>query len=350
MGDEEPRHFSGRGSFKVSGEAATATEPCEGSFDYPAPRQKLEAFDPVRSLNDFDRPRTTMGERAGKLRATINPVSKDVAQLGKAMPYALQQGDRTVDILNVGGMNVNGQQQPVGIGDDVPLAPVNAFAGIETAWTARLGGRSGLAVDDCSCRFWFASESATGLPHQSSYNAVPSACIAPSIKIALHRRVRRELPWQGPPLAAGGQNEQNSFYDLAQINLPRSAQSMSRRHPPHDQLPFRIGHVACIAQPVTQILGTSDFSPRHGALPRIFANPKESQPAEITHPFFGQALRSGLLAASRRMKGPTWASWFETAAEFIIGPRFARTRWRLLTVRAARLLRSPEIRAPRENG
>jgi hypothetical protein len=39
------------------------------------------------------------------------------------------------------------------------------------------------------------------------------------------------------------------------------------------------------------ILGTSDFSPRHGALPRIFANPKESQPAEITHCFFSQALR-----------------------------------------------------------
>jgi hypothetical protein len=39
------------------------------------------------------------------------------------------------------------------------------------------------------------------------------------------------------------------------------------------------------------ILGTSDFSPWHGVLPRIFANPKESQPAEITHCFFGQALR-----------------------------------------------------------
>jgi hypothetical protein len=39
------------------------------------------------------------------------------------------------------------------------------------------------------------------------------------------------------------------------------------------------------------ILGASDFGPRHRALPRIFANPKESQPTEITHSFFGQALR-----------------------------------------------------------
>jgi carboxymethylenebutenolidase len=39
------------------------------------------------------------------------------------------------------------------------------------------------------------------------------------------------------------------------------------------------------------ILSTSDFGPRHVALPRIFANPKESQPAEITHCFFGHTLR-----------------------------------------------------------
>jgi hypothetical protein len=46
-------------------------------------------------------------------------------------------------------------------------------------------------------------------------------------------------------------------------------------------------------------LGTSDFSPWHGALPRIFANPKESQPAEITHCFFSQALRKIVQEAER---------------------------------------------------
>jgi hypothetical protein len=33
-------------------------------------------------------------------------------------------------------------------------------------------------------------------------------------------------------------------------------------------------------------MSTSDFSPSHRALPRIFANPKESQPAEITQLLF----------------------------------------------------------------
>jgi hypothetical protein len=38
-------------------------------------------------------------------------------------------------------------------------------------------------------------------------------------------------------------------------------------------------------------------------------------------------LRSGHLAASRRMAASSYVASFETLAEFIIGPRFARTRW-----------------------
>src|ERR1044072_5114041 len=62
-----------------------------------------------------------------------------------------------------------------------------------------------------------------------------------------------------------------------------------------DQRPLRIGEVACIAQAIASIVRASGFGPWHRALHRIFANPTESQPAEITHcffGFFGQALRS----------------------------------------------------------
>jgi hypothetical protein len=69
-----------------------------------------------------------MGERIDELFSAINAVSEDVSQLGKAISHALQQGDRTMDVLNIGGMNVDGQQETVGIGDDVPLASMNPFA------------------------------------------------------------------------------------------------------------------------------------------------------------------------------------------------------------------------------
>src|SRR6202034_2205523 len=49
----------------------------------------------------------------------------------------------------------------------------------------------------------------------------------------------------------------------------------------------------CIAAATTPILLTGGFSPNHCDLHRIFANPTESQRAEITPPIFGQALRCG---------------------------------------------------------
>lgn len=82
MGDEKPSRFGGRRSLKVSGEAATPIEPCEGPFDDAASRQELEAF-------------------------------------GKAVSQALQQGDGAMDIVNIGGMTVDSQKEAAG---PMPLA------------------------------------------------------------------------------------------------------------------------------------------------------------------------------------------------------------------------------------
>jgi hypothetical protein len=64
--------------------------------------------------------------------------------------------------------------------------------------------------------------------------------------------------------------------------------------------PFRSRGIACKTKPVALISGTSDFGPTHGALHRIIANPTESHPAEITHCFFGQALRMKARLLSNR--------------------------------------------------
>jgi len=232
-----------------------------------------------------------MGESIDKLFATINPVGKDMPKPGKAIAQALQQGDSAMDILNIGGMNMDRQQETVSIGNNVPLASIDALAGIKAAWATGLRRRSTLAVDDGHSRFRLSSEFLPRLPDQGSDDPVPPASVPPSIKIALDRRVGREFAWQGPPLAASGQNVEDRLHDLAQIDLPRAPPSPPRRHLSGDQCPLRIGQVACVAQTIALILGTSDFGPWHGVLPRIFANPKESQPAEITHCFFGQTLR-----------------------------------------------------------
>src|SRR5579872_1640379 len=94
-----------------------------------------------------------------------------------------------------------------------------------------------------------------------------------------------------PATGSGGQNVEDRLNDLPQINLPWSPEPPSSRHLPGNQRPLRICQIACVTQSTTLILPTSDFGPRHRVLPRIFANPKESQSTKITHCFFGQALR-----------------------------------------------------------
>ena len=110
MGDEKPGNFGGGGALEVPGETTASAKPCKRAFDDPTSRQELEAFDPGRSLDNLDCPFSAVGECFENLFAAINPVGKDVSKLGKALSQALQEWDSTVNILDVGGMDVDRQQ------------------------------------------------------------------------------------------------------------------------------------------------------------------------------------------------------------------------------------------------
>ena len=92
------------------------------------------------------------GQGFNKLFAAVNPIGKDMLKPRKAVSQVLEQGDRAMDILNVRRMDMGCEQKAVRIGDDVPLAPMQAFAGIEATRPSGLRCRSSLAVDDGSRR------------------------------------------------------------------------------------------------------------------------------------------------------------------------------------------------------
>ena len=206
MGHEEPSDFCGGGSFEVLGETAASAEPGESAFDDPTPRQKLEAFDAMRSLNDLDCPRPAVRECGQELIALVHPVGKDLTELGEAVPQPLQQRNGSVAILNVGRVNVDGEQKSIGVGYDMTLAPVNTLAGIVASRSSCLGRRCALTVDDRRCRTGLAREVPAGLSNQRCDDFLPSPAIAPRIKIALDRRIRRKFLRQSAPLATGRQN------------------------------------------------------------------------------------------------------------------------------------------------
>lgn len=203
MGNEEPCGFCCRLCLEVLGEATAPSRPCESPLDDPSARQELEALDAVRSLDDVDRPRPAMREGTDQLWTAIDAIGEDMPQLGKAPTQILQQRNRAMDILHIGGMNMNREQKTIGVGHDVPLTSMNAFAGVEAAWPAGLRCGGALAVNDRSAGLGPAPQLVARLAHQSPDDPAPKAGIPPSIKIALNCRVRRELARQSPPLAAG---------------------------------------------------------------------------------------------------------------------------------------------------
>jgi hypothetical protein len=59
-----------------------------------------------------------------------------VAQPGEEIADRSQHADRAVRILDVGAVHLGADQQPVGIGDDVALAPVDLVAGVPRGFAA----------------------------------------------------------------------------------------------------------------------------------------------------------------------------------------------------------------------
>src|SRR5207248_6427379 len=143
------------------------------------------------------------------------------------------------------------------IGDDVTLAPLDAFTGIDAARAAAFGGRCALAVDDAGRGSQLAPLPLAGARHQPSIDPMPGAVVAPAVEIALHRRAWWEVLGQGAPLTPGGENVQNRLDDRSQIASARPPKPASGRQQRRDLGPLPIRRAACIAQSITPIVPPS---------------------------------------------------------------------------------------------
>lgn len=60
----------------------------------------------------------------------ITAVREDALDEREPATRPLEHRLRTIAVLDVGAMNLDRQEPPVGVGQDVPLAPVDAFSGV----------------------------------------------------------------------------------------------------------------------------------------------------------------------------------------------------------------------------
>jgi hypothetical protein len=61
---------------------------------------------------------------------SVAAVGEDLLDEGKGAAGSLQDAAGAVAVLDVGAMDLDGQQAAVGVGQDVALAPVDALSGI----------------------------------------------------------------------------------------------------------------------------------------------------------------------------------------------------------------------------
>ncbi len=125
--DKYHRFTAGGQHFIVLAHPPIPTDPAEGPLHDPTLRQDRKADDLIATLDDLQNPVSKRSRpfdqfarittiRPNQLQASIPPTEPGQYQLGP------------VAILNVGGMNNDGQYQPQRVDDDMPLATVDLLA------------------------------------------------------------------------------------------------------------------------------------------------------------------------------------------------------------------------------
>lgn len=116
--------------FVVLGEAATATEPSEGSLDNPAFGQNLEADRVVGPLDDFQLPGAEGLHGGGRDRPLIAAVGEDPLDEGKQAARGFEHEQAAVAILDARWMNHNVQEETQRVDQDMSLFPLDFLPGV----------------------------------------------------------------------------------------------------------------------------------------------------------------------------------------------------------------------------
>ena len=152
MGDEYPRCGAFDGGFEVLGEPAAAAKPGEGALDHPAAGKQFKPLGDVGPLDDLDGPFSNLGQGVTQFVAGIAAIGEDVPQPRIERTDRGQDIDRTVAILDVGGMDQQPDEITLGVGHDVSLAAFDLLAGVEASGTTAFGRFHRLTVDDAARR------------------------------------------------------------------------------------------------------------------------------------------------------------------------------------------------------
>lgn len=156
----------------------------------------------VGSLDDFEGPIAVTPQGAAELVSSVAAIGEDMAQPREAIADGLEHINGTVAVLNVGGVDEDEDQKAAGIGDDMPLAPLDLLACVVAPNPAGFCGFDRLTVDHTRTWAGLAPHLLAGGHHQQLVDRGEQAAVTPRIKIPLYSRERRKILGEHPPLAS----------------------------------------------------------------------------------------------------------------------------------------------------
>src|SRR5271165_2924330 len=116
-------------AFPILGQSSAAAEPGQAAFDDPALGQDDEAFDLIRSFDDFDvEARQNAFHRALELRPLVAGVGIELDQEREGAEQARHHERAAVAILDVSGMHDRMHQQALRVDEDVALLALDFLA------------------------------------------------------------------------------------------------------------------------------------------------------------------------------------------------------------------------------
>ena len=258
MAHKDHGFVAGGQVFIVADGAAVLADPGEGALDHPAAGQHLKDV-PVALGHDLHG-HLQGGGPGDQLAGGVSGVGPDQQDLRAGAVEVPQQRPGAVAVLDAGGGDHHGQQQPDRVHGDVPFAAVDLLRVVPAPaglWHG-VGGADGLGVDHRGGGLGVAPGGHPDLAAQRVMQPGQGAVVAPGGEVAVDGLPGREVRRQVPPGAPGPVQGQDRIDDPPQRPdaRPAPAAGLGCGQVRRDHLPLRVGQVTEIPPGWARTVGT----------------------------------------------------------------------------------------------
>src|SRR6185437_11429376 len=229
--------------FVIFAESAITPQPAEGPLHHPATRQNHESLHAYRTQHRLEKPTATLLHPLHQ-RTGISSVGPNELQPGQLPAYLLQNQLGTVTILNVGGMNDDGQKQSQGVHQDVSLPAVDFFFRIVAMWPSLLGRLDRLAVQDGRAGLGLAAVELADGNDKGVMDFFPQASPSPASEVPVDRLPGWETMRQHAPRTTAARHVEDAVNEVAIIIFSGPAAGFGGWEQVFDVVPLQFGQIA----------------------------------------------------------------------------------------------------------